>query len=79
MKELPTNGLTPVNPTDSNKIAGDVVNKATAELGDRERSAIRRFHAYYSEHGLGIEECAKLIRMSGSTLSSSSGGMICRR
>lgn len=51
------------------KIAGDIVNKATADLPDNQRSAIRRLHAYYVENDLGIEDTAKLIRMSGTTLS----------
>lgn len=52
-----------------NRIAGDVVNKATAELPDNQRSAIRRFHAHYVENDLSIDEAAKLIRSSASTLS----------
>ena len=54
---------------DNQAIAGDVVNKATAELNDTQRSAIRRFHAHYVEHGLGLDEAADLIRLDGSTLS----------
>lgn len=52
-----------------NRIPGDIVNKATAELPDNQRSAIRRLHAYYVENGLSIEETARLIRMSGTSLS----------
>jgi hypothetical protein len=51
------------------RIPGDIVNKATADLPDNQRSAIRRFHAHYIENDLSIEEAAKLIRLSGSTLS----------
>lgn len=43
------------------RIPGDVVNKATAELPDNQRSAIRRLHAYYAEHNLSLGEVAKLI------------------
>lgn len=51
------------------RIPGDIVNKATQDLPDNQRSALRRFHAYYIENGLSIEEAAKLIDVSGSTLS----------
>lgn len=43
------------------RIPGDVVNKATAELPDNQRSAIRRLHAYYVEHNLSTDEVSKLI------------------
>lgn len=43
------------------RIAGDVVNKATAELPDNQRSAIRRLHAHYIENDLSLEDTAKLI------------------
>lgn len=43
------------------KIPGDVVNRATAELPDNQRSAIRRLHAYYIEHDLSLAEISKLI------------------
>lgn len=43
------------------RIPGDVVNRATAELPDNQRSAIRRLHAYYTENNLSLEETAKLI------------------
>ena len=51
------------------RVPGDIVNRATADLPDNQRSAIRRFHAYYIEHDLSIAEAAKLIRVAGSTLS----------
>jgi hypothetical protein len=44
-----------------NKIAGDVVNKATQHLPDEQRSAIRRLHAHYVEHDLSLDEVGKLI------------------
>ncbi|MEN6533055.1 MAG: ATP-binding protein [Bryobacteraceae bacterium] len=50
------------------KIPGDVVNRATADLPDNQRSAIRRFHAYYLENDLSLNEAGKLIDLSGSTL-----------
>lgn len=53
----------------SSKIAGDVVHKATAELPDNQRGAIRRFHSYYMEHDLDLAEAGKLIRMDRATLS----------
>lgn len=43
------------------RIAGDVVNRATADLPDNQRSAIRRLHAYYVENNLSTEEVGKLI------------------
>lgn len=51
------------------RIPGDIVNKATADLPDQQRSAIRRFHAFYIENDLSVAEAAKLIRLSPSTLS----------
>jgi DNA transposition AAA+ family ATPase len=51
------------------RIPGDVVNKATADLPDSQRSSIRRFHAFYIENDLSLEEAARLIRLSGTTLS----------
>ena len=53
----------------ANKIAGDVVNKATAELPDNQRSAIRRLHAYYVEHDLSLEETSRLIGKTGAVAS----------
>jgi hypothetical protein len=52
-----------------NKIPGDVVNKATAELPDNQRAAIRRAHAYYFENDLGLDELAERLRLSAATLS----------
>ena len=52
-----------------NTIPGDVVNKATADLPDNQRSSIRRFHAHYVEQDLSIAEAAELIHVSPSTLS----------
>lgn len=50
------------------RVAGDVVNKATAELPDEQRSAIRRLHAHASELDLTLAEVAKLVRYDESTL-----------
>lgn len=52
-----------------NRIPGDVVNKATAELPDNQRSAIRRLHAYYAENELSMDETAKLINKTGAVVS----------
>jgi DNA transposition AAA+ family ATPase len=51
------------------RIPGDVVNKATMELPDSHRSAIRRLHAFYVEHDLSLEETAKLIGKTGAVVS----------
>jgi DNA transposition AAA+ family ATPase len=51
------------------KIPGDVVNIATANLPDQQRSAIRRLHAHYVEHDLSIEETARLIDKTGAVVS----------
>lgn len=53
---------------EKNRIPGDVVNKATAELPDEQRAAIRRLHAYYAEHNLSLAETAELIGRSGATV-----------
>ena len=53
----------------NNRIPGDVVNKATAELPDHQRGAIRRFHGYYAEHNLSLEEAADKIRYAAPSLS----------
>ena len=44
------------------RIPGDVVNKATAELADDERSALRWLHSYGSEHNLSMDELASLLK-----------------
>lgn len=51
------------------RIPGDVVNKATAELVDNQRGAIRRWHAHYIEHDLTLEEAGRLIGLSGAVAS----------
>ena len=51
------------------KIPGDVVNKATQELPDHQRSVIRKFHSYYMENDLSLGETAKLIRYDAAALS----------
>lgn len=45
-------------------IPGDIVNKATADLPDNQRSAIRRFHAYYTEKDLSLAEASELLELS---------------
>jgi DNA transposition AAA+ family ATPase len=51
-----------------NRIPGDVVNKATADLADNQRSAIRRLHAHYASNDLSLGETGELIGRSGSTI-----------
>jgi DNA transposition AAA+ family ATPase len=50
------------------QIPGDQVNKATAELPDDQRSAIRRLHAHAYEGNLNLAEAGELIRYSGETV-----------
>lgn len=50
------------------RIPGDIVNKATAELPDNQRSAIRRLHAHYIENDLTLEETGRLINYSGAVV-----------
>lgn len=50
-------------------IPGDVVNKATADLPDDQRSAIRGMHAYAVAENLSNDEVGKLINVSGATIS----------
>ena len=65
------NQLVPAVPhqTTTLRIPGDVVNKATSELPDNQRSAIRRLHAHYIEHELTMEETGSLIGLSPATVS----------
>lgn len=60
-------------PTESNltgqKIPGDLVNKATSELPDNQRSAIRRLHAHYMENALSMEDTGKLIGVTAPVIS----------
>ncbi len=51
------------------RIPGDQVNKATADLPDNQRSAIRWLHAYAAEHDLSLDEVGKLIRYEAATIS----------
>lgn len=51
------------------RIAGDIVNRATAELPDHQRSAIRRLHAHYMEKRLTLGETGDLIGYSDATIS----------
>jgi DNA transposition AAA+ family ATPase len=44
------------------RIPGDVVNKATSNLEDEERSALRWLHSYGSERNLSLEEIASLLK-----------------
>lgn len=50
------------------KIPGDRVNKATAELPDEQRSAIRWLHAHGVENDMSIEDLAAAIRRDKNTL-----------
>jgi len=50
------------------RIPGDVVNKATANLEDDQRSLVRWLHAYAAEHDLHLAELAAKIRYDESTL-----------
>ncbi len=43
------------------KVPGDIVNQATANLPDNQRSAIRRLHGHYIENDLSLAEVGKLI------------------
>lgn len=65
------NGLVNTQPqqTFTTRIPGDIVNRATAELPDNQRSAIRRLHAYYIENNLGLGDLGKLIGYSDATIS----------
>lgn len=47
------------------RIAGDVVNRATAGLPDDQRSALRWLHSYASERNLSLEEIASQIKKPG--------------
>lgn len=50
-------------------IPGDVVNKATADLPNAQRSAIRRWHTYYVENAMTLKEAGTLIGVSDATAS----------
>src|SRR5688572_27414234 len=50
-------------------IPGDVVNRATADLPDNQRSAIRRMHAYAVENNLSNADVGKLLRCSDAVVS----------
>lgn len=50
------------------RIAGDVVNKATADLPDDQRSSIRWLHAHAAENNLNLDEVGKLIRYDETTV-----------
>jgi DNA transposition AAA+ family ATPase len=50
------------------RIPGDVVNRATADLADDERSAIRWLHSHAIEKGLSLEEIAAAISRDKNTL-----------
>ncbi len=51
------------------KIPGDEVNRATADLPDNQRSAIRRLHAFYMEEALSLGELANICGISQTSLS----------
>lgn len=64
------NGLTNINASTAGlRIAGDVVNRATAELPDNQRSAIRRLHAHYVENNLTLGEVGRLVDYSDAAIS----------
>ena len=44
----------------SGRIAGDIVNRATADLPDEERSLIRRWHSFYIENEISLAEAGKI-------------------
>lgn len=50
-------------------VAGDVVNRATADLPDDQRSEIRWLHAHATEKNLNLAEVAEKIRYDESTIS----------
>lgn len=50
------------------KIPGDVVNRATAELPDDQRSAIRWLHAHAAENDISLKELGELVRYDETTL-----------
>jgi hypothetical protein len=50
-------------------IPGDVVNKATQDLPDDQRSAIRGMHAYAVDNNLSNAEVGKLLKLSDATVS----------
>ena len=64
------NKLTTTQPHQSAalRIPGDIVNRATSDLPDNQRSAIRRLHAHYIEHGLTLGETGALIGLSDTTV-----------
>lgn len=63
--------LVPQNfsPKTINHAAGDMVNRATAELPDEQRSAIRWLHAHGHEHRLSQSQIGELISYSGPAIS----------
>ena len=44
------------------RIAGNVVNKATADLQDNERSALRWLHSYGSENNFSLDELGSMLK-----------------
>lgn len=50
------------------RIPGDVVNRATENLPEAQRSAIRRLHAYYYENDLSLTDAGKLIGYTNGTV-----------
>lgn len=51
------------------KVPGDVVNRATADLPDEQRSLIRWLHSHAAETNLSLKQVAERIRYDDSTLS----------
>ncbi len=70
MSDKKDNGLKDTTPQQqlTARISGDVVNRATQDLPDNQRSAIRRLHAHYVEHNLTLAETGKLIDYSDATI-----------
>ncbi len=50
------------------RIPGDLVNKATADLPDEQRSAVRRLHAYYIDHALSLSELERETNIDASII-----------
>jgi DNA transposition AAA+ family ATPase len=67
MDTLPTEAIEAMN-SKKFRIPGDIVNKATAELPDHQRNAIRWLHAYADEKDLSLSELGRIIRYDESTL-----------
>lgn len=71
MNDENSGGLVPqgFSPKTISQAAGDIVNKATADLPDDQRSAIRWLHNHACDLGLTQEATGKLIGYSGAAIS----------